>query len=475
MSSHPVFNHLRLTVTATARSFIILACICGLGATGYFWPVTATAATPTVLASGLNSPVNILVDSTNVYWSEEPDSSSAGFPRRIGSVAKNSSGGALINYNYTGDPVYASAGTSGGNDIVLDASSLYYVGLHFDGTYNLPAVCKVPKAGGASIVISPGAIDQATLAIASTGATLYYGSQHSAPNDKDDTFDSVVTLSTMGGPEAVKTYSGYNWGPGGHYTLGATTWYYGLAALEYDKSQNTNFSYCFTKTLGSSCTDPTYLYWSDGSAIWRMPIGGGDPATLYSTTTNHIYSIAAPTSGAAAGSLFWVETSGSMSSLMRRDSAGQVTLLIGPDAGMFYHYRCFAVSGDNVYCGATGGLVEVSINGGPITVLAGPDYPFNPVSVATDESFIYWSGNGQILRLALPGVVGGIPTLQTSRGANSVTLSWPVTPGWSLKQNNTLGSLARWSTSGGVTNSNGTNYLRISSPTGNLFFRLSNP
>jgi hypothetical protein len=29
-----------------------------------------------------------------------------------------------------------------------------------------------------------------------------------------------------------------------------------LAALEYDKSQNTNFSYCFTKTLGSSCTDP---------------------------------------------------------------------------------------------------------------------------------------------------------------------------------------------------------------------------
>ena len=433
------------------------------------------AATPTVLATGLNSPVNILVDSTNVYWSEEPDSSSAGLPRRIGSVAKNSSGAAPINYNFTGDPVYASAGTFGGSDIVLDNGSLYYVGLHFDGTYYLPAVCKVPKAGGASSVISPGAIDQATLAITPAGGTLYYGSQHAAPNDKDDSFDSVVTLSTLGGPESVQTYSGYNWGAGGHYTLGATTWYYGLAALEYDKSQNTNFSYCFTKTLGSSCTDPAYLYWSDGSAIWRMPLAGGDPVTLYNATTNRIYCIAAPTSGAAAGSLFWVESHASVSSLKRRDPAGQVTVLIGPDSSMFNFYRCFAVSGDKVYCGATGGLVEVSINGGPITVLAGPDFPFNPVSVVTDESFIYWSGNGQIHRLALPAGVPGIPALQTSHLANTVTLSWPNTSGWSLKQNSSLSAPAGWSPSSGITNSNGTNYLNIPSPTGHLFFRLSNP
>ena len=139
---------------------------------------------------------------------------------------------------------------------------------------------------------------------------------------------------------------------------------------------------------------------------------------------------------------------------------------------MFNRYRCFAVSGDKVYCGATGGLVEVSINGGPIIVLAGPDYPFNPVSVATDESSIYWSGNGQILRLALPA---GVPTLQTTRVANTVTLSWPNTSGWTLKQNNNLSVPAGWSPSSGITNSNGTNYLKIPSPTGHLFFRLSNP
>ena len=472
MSFHPVFTSSR--PTNGACFFITLTWVCVAGVTGVFWPVAGEAATPTVLASGLNSPVNILVDSTNVYWSEEPDSSTAGFPRRIGSVAKSSSGGAPINYNYTGDPVYASAGVSGGSDYVLDASYLYYIGLHFDGTYNLPAVCKVPKAGGASSVLSPGSVDQATLSIGPAGGVLFYGNEHQAPNDKDDNFRAVVVLSTEGGGESVLTYSGYGWGAGGHYTLSGTTWYDGLAALEYDKSQNTNFSYCFTKALGASCTDGANLYWADGSSIWRMPLTGGDPAILY-TSTNQVYAIAAPTSGAAAGSLFWVETSGYMSSLKRRDPAGQVTVLIGPNTSMFSNYRCFAVSGDKVYCGATGGLVEVSIDGGPITVLAGPDFPFNPVSVATDESSIYWSGNGQIQRLALPGAVAASPTLQTSHVGNTVTLSWPNTTGWSLKQNNNLSAPTGWSPSGGITNSNGTNYLKIQSSTGNLFFRLSNP
>jgi hypothetical protein len=100
----------------------------------------------------------------------------------------------------------------------------------------------VPKAGGGSSVISPGQVDPATLAIGPAGGTLYYGSRHQAPNDKDDSFDSVVELDSSGGGESVITYSGYNWGAGGNYTINGTTWYYGLAALEYDKSQNTNFS-----------------------------------------------------------------------------------------------------------------------------------------------------------------------------------------------------------------------------------------
>lgn len=474
MRFHAIFAYGVPTVRK-ARSFMILTWVCGSGVIGGFFPVACRAATPTVLASGLNSPANIMVDGTNVYWTEQPQAGDAGFPRQIGSVSKTSGGGAPINYNYTGDPVYANAGVlSGGSDFVLDDGFIYYIGRGFDGTYYYPAVCKVPKAGGASIALSPGQVDPATLAIGPAGGSLYYGSRHQAPNDKDDTFDAVVALGSLGGGETVLTYSGYNWGAGGNYTINGTTWYYGLAALEYDKSQNTNFSYCFTRTLGSSCTDGANLYWADGSAIWSMPLAGGDPAALF-TGSNHIYAIAAPTSGAASGSLFWVEASGGSASLRRRDPAGQVTLLIGPTSSMFFYYRCFAVSGNQVYCGAAGGLVEVSIDGGLVSVLAGPDYPFGPVSVATDDASIYWTGNGQILRLARPGVVAGSPTLKTSQAGNSVTLSWPDASGWSLKQNSNLSATAGWSPSGGITNSHGTNYLKILSPTGNLFFRLSNP
>ena len=69
----------------------------------------------------------------------------------------------------------------------------------------------------------------------------------------------------------------------------------------------------------------------------------------------------------------------------------------------------------------------------------------------------------------------GAPTLYISHSGNSVTVYWQAVSGWSLQQNNNLPLPANWTASGGVTPLNGTNYLNISSPTGNLFFRLKNP
>jgi hypothetical protein len=69
----------------------------------------------------------------------------------------------------------------------------------------------------------------------------------------------------------------------------------------------------------------------------------------------------------------------------------------------------------------------------------------------------------------------GAPTLNISHSGNTVTVYWQDVAGWSLQQNNNLTLPANWSASGGVTTSNGTNYLNIISPTGNLFFRLSKP
>ena len=69
----------------------------------------------------------------------------------------------------------------------------------------------------------------------------------------------------------------------------------------------------------------------------------------------------------------------------------------------------------------------------------------------------------------------GAPTLYINGSGNTVTVFWQNVSGWSLQQNNDLTVPGDWSASSGWTPSNGTNYLNITSPTGNLFFRLSNP
>lgn len=69
----------------------------------------------------------------------------------------------------------------------------------------------------------------------------------------------------------------------------------------------------------------------------------------------------------------------------------------------------------------------------------------------------------------------GAPALLISHSGNTVMVYWQNVSGSSLQQNNNLSLPANWSASGGVTTSNGTNYLNITSPTGNLFFRLANP
>ena len=69
----------------------------------------------------------------------------------------------------------------------------------------------------------------------------------------------------------------------------------------------------------------------------------------------------------------------------------------------------------------------------------------------------------------------GAPPLLITRSGNTVTVFWQAVSGWNLQQNNNLTATNNWSASSGVTTSNGTNYLNLASPTGNLFFRLKNP
>ena len=70
----------------------------------------------------------------------------------------------------------------------------------------------------------------------------------------------------------------------------------------------------------------------------------------------------------------------------------------------------------------------------------------------------------------------GLPNLTITHSGNSVIVSWPNTGSYTLQQNNNLAASAGWTTSGySISSSNGTNSITITPPTGNLFFRLSQP
>ena len=84
----------------------------------------------------------------------------------------------------------------------------------------------------------------------------------------------------------------------------------------------------------------------------------------------------------------------------------------------------------------------------------------------------YWS---MINVVQMPGV----PNLViVPNGANSVKIIWldPATNTYTLQQNANLAAPAGWMTSGyTISAANGTNSIIITPPTGNLFFRLTNP
>jgi hypothetical protein len=70
----------------------------------------------------------------------------------------------------------------------------------------------------------------------------------------------------------------------------------------------------------------------------------------------------------------------------------------------------------------------------------------------------------------------GAPTLTIELvNPTTVKVLWPYpSTGWTLQQNPVL-TTASWSSSGGISNDGTNNFITITSPTGNLFFRLSQP
>jgi len=83
---------------------------------------------------------------------------------------------------------------------------------------------------------------------------------------------------------------------------------------------------------------------------------------------------------------------------------------------------------------------------------------------------VEYGGGGVNGFLYISGVVI-VPKLNIFPDGNNVAVTWPYpSTGWTLQQNSNLTS-GSWTPSGGVTNNGNVNYI-ITSPTGNMFFRL---
>ena len=120
---------------------------------------------------------------------------------------------------------------------------------------------------------------------------------------------------------------------------------------------------------------------------------------------------------------------------------------------------------------------KISCGGGTST---GATYSVSGTIGQPDASGVMSGGNysvtGGFWSLINVVQMPGVPNLViVPNGASSVKILWPNTGSYTLQQNGNLAT-ASWATSGySITTANGTNSITITSPTGNLFFRLSNP
>jgi len=70
----------------------------------------------------------------------------------------------------------------------------------------------------------------------------------------------------------------------------------------------------------------------------------------------------------------------------------------------------------------------------------------------------------------------GASTLYISHSGNTVTVYWQDVAGWNLVQSGNLTTpIGSWSASSSPTLTGGTNYLNLTNPAGNIFFRLQKP
>jgi hypothetical protein len=357
--------------------------------------LTGTAAPQVqVMAGGLTDPFALAVDQVYVYWNEGRSAPDC----RVSQCLKSAPGAVTVR-------VVVAGGWPDHPDLAQDSAYLYFPMFYPWGMGYSADIGRLAKAG----LTAPAPLFE-----------FYYTQDPEHPVCTDPGLSGVLAVQAGAVFSSLWDFCGTNSGEIWRLPAQGALTKEAVVYLADDGSGR----------VTSLTTDSVFVYWTAElggltGKIYRLPQGGGI-ATVLETLGGLPAALNAPVTGAGAGSLFWLEFNpiSSQIDLKQRTPGGEINTLasgLGLFPGMeVYAARSVAVDEGHVYFfrqqDGSPQLARLPVGGGEVQVLAGSPDVVTPMSLAVDNTHVYWTdqgagaGTGTVKRVALrppgnPGVL----------------------------------------------------------------------
>jgi hypothetical protein len=297
-----------------------------------------------ILASGLNRPIAIAVDSTNIYWlvATPFDFTFVSFGL-IQTTPKT--GGAItpIIGNLL-DPVAP---------IAVDSANIYWSeGDPATGLYGLGRIARAPLTGGPDATVASGFLTQASLFLV-TDQFIYVADA-----------GTIKKLPLAGGlPERL-------YAP-----------FFNAGGIQGN-------------TIAALTTDGSNLYFADSNLagnIYKMSVNGGSVTTLTGATNTTALAV-------EGNRLYWLDNKTNIKSIPT--TGGPITTIFSGPANDILD---LITDQNNIFFIQGGQINKISLNGGAVATLVPGAAIGSSLQFTQDNAFIYWTNQTEVGKVAKSG------------------------------------------------------------------------